>query len=81
MALGAGSAAIDQFAAGPFCPATDQRGVSRPIGGGCDSGAFEAALPAPTSKKCKKKKRKHKRHASTAKKKKKKRCKKKKRKK
>ncbi|MFQ6006544.1 MAG: choice-of-anchor Q domain-containing protein [Woeseia sp.] len=28
------------------CPATDQRGVARPIGATCDIGAFEAALPA-----------------------------------
>lgn len=39
-ALGAGSSAID---AGDMtvCPATDQRGVARPIGGGCDIGAYE----------------------------------------
>jgi CSLREA domain-containing protein len=29
------------------CPATDQRGVARPIGPRCDIGAFEAPLPAP----------------------------------
>jgi len=38
MALGNGSSAID--AAG-FCIATDQRGVSRPQGAGCDIGAYE----------------------------------------
>ena len=39
-ALGAGSSAID--AGDPdFCPATDQRGVARPIGSGCDIGAYE----------------------------------------
>ena len=36
----AGSSAIDT-GNGIICPATDQRGVSRPIGGGCDIGAFE----------------------------------------
>lgn len=42
MALRLGSPAID--AANPaFCPATDQRGVPRPLGGGCDIGAVEAA--------------------------------------
>lgn len=50
MALGVGSAAID--IGGPCPPpATDQRGVARPQGTGCDAGAFEAdqltpALPA-----------------------------------
>ena len=39
-ALRAGSSAID--AGDPnFCPATDQRGVVRPIGSGCDIGAYE----------------------------------------
>ncbi|WP_298430879.1 IPTL-CTERM sorting domain-containing protein [Ottowia sp.] len=42
MALLAGSPAID---AGSGCPATDQRGVARPIGPACDIGAFEAPLP------------------------------------
>ncbi len=45
----AGSPAIDR-SAGP-CPDTDQRGVARPQGGGCDAGAVElevdAAPPAP----------------------------------
>lgn len=45
----AGSPAID-FAA--QCPATDQRGVARPQGGGCDSGPYEVevrtiSLPMP----------------------------------
>jgi hypothetical protein len=39
-ALGAGSPAVDA-ADGASCPATDQRGVLRPQGGGCDIGAFE----------------------------------------
>jgi len=39
-----GSPAID--AADAFtCPATDQRGISRPYGAGCDIGAFESAPP------------------------------------
>jgi hypothetical protein len=45
MALGAGSAAIDQIPTGAAnCPGTDQRGQSRPYpaGGLCDIGAFEA---------------------------------------
>lgn len=41
-ALLAGSPAIDAAAAAT-CPATDQRGVARPQGAGCDSGAFERA--------------------------------------
>jgi hypothetical protein len=39
-ALLAGSPAIDAAGA-TACPATDQRGVTRPQGGGCDAGAFE----------------------------------------
>jgi len=39
-ALSDGSPAIDTADAGT-CPATDQRGVPRPIGTGCDIGAFE----------------------------------------
>jgi beta-glucanase (GH16 family) len=39
-ALLPGSPAIDA-AASATCPATDQRGVARPQGAGCDSGAFE----------------------------------------
>ena len=40
-ALEAGSPAIDA-ANGAACPATDQRGVARPQGSGCDIGAVEA---------------------------------------
>ena len=43
-ALGAGSPAIDRGPAAG-CPATDQRGVSRPQGPACDAGAFEVAVP------------------------------------
>ncbi|HSB00776.1 MAG TPA: choice-of-anchor Q domain-containing protein, partial [Anaerolineales bacterium] len=49
MALLPGSPAIDAGDAAS-CPATDQRGISRPQGGGCDIGAFEyVALTTPTS--------------------------------
>jgi predicted outer membrane repeat protein len=41
IALGAGSVAIDAGVDG-LCPATDQRGVSRPQGAHCDAGAYEA---------------------------------------
>ncbi len=45
LALLPGSLAINTaFAAN--CPATDQRGVGRPQGAGCDIGAFEAAVSA-----------------------------------
>jgi hypothetical protein len=40
--LGAGSAAIDR---GAGCGTTDQRGVLRPVGTGCDIGAYEFAPP------------------------------------
>ncbi|RME88037.1 MAG: hypothetical protein D6770_07895, partial [Anaerolineae bacterium] len=40
MALGAGSPAIDN-GDNAVCPATDQRGVARPQGIGCDIGAYE----------------------------------------
>jgi CSLREA domain-containing protein len=33
------------FNTGTGCPSTDQRGVPRPTGAGCDVGAFEIALP------------------------------------
>ncbi|MCB0048647.1 MAG: Ig-like domain repeat protein, partial [Caldilinea sp.] len=36
-----GSPAIDA-GNGAVCPATDQRGVARPVGNGCDIGAFES---------------------------------------
>ncbi|MCU1461831.1 MAG: putative internalin [Acidimicrobiales bacterium] len=43
MALGAGSAAVDRVpVSGADCPATDQRGVARPLGTACDSGAYES---------------------------------------
>jgi hypothetical protein len=47
MAVGAGSPAI--AAGDPAClaPAVDQRGVSRPQGGRCDIGAFEAVITTP----------------------------------
>jgi hypothetical protein len=41
-ALLEGSPAID--AAGDACIGTDQRGIARPVGGGCDIGAFERAF-------------------------------------
>jgi hypothetical protein len=45
-ALEAGSPAIDAVpASSAGCAATDQRGVSRPQGGGCDIGAYEHAPP------------------------------------
>jgi hypothetical protein len=51
MALGSGSAAIDQIPrSGSGCPPGDQRGVPRPFpaGGLCDIGAFEAGLTQRT---------------------------------
>ena len=45
IALGAGSAAIDLIPPGAGCPSTDQRGVARPQGTGCDAGAYELAPP------------------------------------
>jgi CSLREA domain-containing protein len=47
-ALLAGSPAIDT-ADPATCPATDQRGVTRPQGAGCDVGAFEATPEAQQS--------------------------------
>jgi CSLREA domain-containing protein len=45
-ALLTGSPAIDEVPAlGATCPATDQRGVARPQGAGCDAGAYEHAPP------------------------------------
>ena len=46
MALGPGSPAIDA-ADDSVCPATDQRGVPRPQGAGCDMGAFEVEQVLP----------------------------------
>jgi HYR domain-containing protein len=48
MALGPGSAAIDA-AVDANCPATDQRGVSRPHGAGCDIGAYESDAALDTT--------------------------------
>ena len=49
MLLGAGSAALDTIApGGADCTGTDQRGLARPQGPACDSGAVEAAIPALT---------------------------------
>jgi hypothetical protein len=45
MALGDGSAARDIATAN--CPATDQRGITRPQGVACDAGAFEVEVPPP----------------------------------
>ncbi|MGH2957313.1 MAG: choice-of-anchor Q domain-containing protein, partial [Solirubrobacterales bacterium] len=42
-----GSAALNS--GGPSCPATDQRGVLRPQGAGCDMGAFEREAPPETT--------------------------------
>jgi hypothetical protein len=44
MALLAGSSAINA-ANSSYCAPTDQRGVARPFGSGCDIGAFESAPP------------------------------------
>ena len=44
----AGSAAADA-ASGAGCPDTDQRGIARPIGTGCDIGAVERAVPVATT--------------------------------
>ena len=41
IALQPDSPAVDLMPAGSSCPATDQRGVSRPQGPTCDLGAFE----------------------------------------
>jgi hypothetical protein len=47
--LAPGSPAIDAVPAGNPCPAADQRGVTRPVGARCDSGAFEFVPPAPAN--------------------------------
>ena len=51
MALGAGSAALNGAVLAD-CPATDQRGVTRPQGTGCDIGAFELAVSDATGSGC-----------------------------
>jgi predicted outer membrane repeat protein len=43
----AGSPALDRAPAA--CPATDVRGVARPQGGACDSGAVERVVPRPVT--------------------------------
>jgi hypothetical protein len=49
-ALGPGSPALDAVpASGANCAQTDQRGVIRPAGPGCDVGAFERSGPAVTT--------------------------------
>jgi hypothetical protein len=50
ISLGPGSSAIDAVpATGAGCQATDQRGVPRPSGAGCDIGAYEVAPPLATT--------------------------------
>lgn len=46
MALPVGSPAVDAGDSA-LCLPTDQRGVARPVGNGCDIGAFEYAAPPP----------------------------------
>jgi CSLREA domain-containing protein len=49
ISLGPGSAAINKVpSTGAGCPATDERGVHRPSGSGCDIGAYEVAPPKAT---------------------------------
>jgi hypothetical protein len=46
MGLDPGSAALDIVpAGGAGCPVADERGIGRPQGVACDSGAYEAAMP------------------------------------
>jgi hypothetical protein len=45
MSLTAGSGAIDRVPPASCTATTDQRGVVRPQGGGCDAGAYELAPP------------------------------------
>jgi hypothetical protein len=46
-ALLVGSAAVDRGGTSANgCPATDQRGISRPVGGACDIGAYEMTPPS-----------------------------------
>lgn len=49
MALSEGSPARDAVVSGCPPPATDQRGVARPLGAACDAGAYEAAVNADLS--------------------------------
>ena len=50
ISLAPGSAAIDKVpSTGAGCPATDERGVHRPVGSGCDIGAYEVAPPMVTT--------------------------------
>lgn len=50
MRLGPGSPALDAVpSTGAGCPPTDQRGVSRPQGAGCDIGAFEQEVSVQTT--------------------------------
>jgi hypothetical protein len=50
ISLAPGSAAIDKVpSTGAGCPATDERGVHRPVGSGCDVGAYEVAPPMVTT--------------------------------
>jgi hypothetical protein len=50
MALQPGSPAIDLVPPlAAQCPATDQRGVSRPVGSACDAGSYEVAPPSATT--------------------------------
>jgi CSLREA domain-containing protein len=50
MAPGIGSPARDAVpASGANCEATDQRGITRPRGSGCDIGAYETAPPDATT--------------------------------
>jgi CSLREA domain-containing protein len=50
ISLGPGSAAIDAVpATSAGCPATDERGVVRPKGAGCDIGAYEVAPPTAST--------------------------------
>ena len=45
----AGSPAIDHVPTSAGCPTTDERGVHRPQGPACDTGAYEAAPPSATT--------------------------------
>ena len=50
-AIAAGSPAVDAVpASGAGCEPTDQRGVLRPAGAACDSGAFELATPSASTR-------------------------------